>query len=361
MTQPSVFSNAIEKMAQCRRLDRPEALALAQITQPDQFLALGQAAYANRTARFKNRATFVYNLHINPSNLCEGGCRFCGYAKKQGEADAYVLSENQILEQVSQHKPAEVHIVGGLNHTWTFERSLRLIQLLRDRFSHIFIKAFTAVELDWFARQANLDSQEVLRQLVESGVDGLPGGGAEVFAKRIRDKLCPNKLTPQGFLEIHQQAHQLGIGTNATMLAGLGETVAERVDHLFALRQAQDQSGGFISFIPLFYQTQKPGQHQPLSPMQRLVIIALARAVLDNFPHIKAYWPMLGLETAATALSFGADDLDGTLGKERIVHAAGAKTPKSLALERLAQTVRIGGFQPMERDGAFRPIERLDS
>lgn len=361
MSQPAVFQDAIDKLAQGRRLDRNEALALATIDKPDQFLALGQAAYANRTARFENRATFVYNLHINPSNLCEGGCRFCGYAKKPGEPDAYVLSENQILEQVSQHQPAEVHIVGGLNHTWTFERSLQLIRLLRNRFRHLFIKAFTAVELDWFARQANLDCQEVLRQLIESGVDGLPGGGAEVFAKRIRDRLCPNKLSPQGFLEIHQQAHQLGIGTNATMLAGLGETAEERVDHLLALRQAQDQSPGFVSFIPLFYQSHKTEQQQALSPFQRLTIIALARGVLDNVPHIKAYWPMLGLETAATALSFGADDLDGTLGKERIVHAAGAKTPKSLALERLAQTVRIGGFQPIERDGAFRPIERVDS
>jgi len=352
------FSAALSKGANGERLSRDEAAALARARRPDEIHALGEAALANRRARFGNRATYVFNLQINPSNICAGTCRFCRYSARPGDAHAYALDEAEILNRIERLQPTEVHVVGGMNAIWDYDRSLGLVREIRRRHPGMFIKAFTAVEIDWFARTAGKDARDVLLELVEAGLDGMPGGGAEIFSPRMRERLCPEKIDPAEWMRIHRIAHGLGIGTNATMLYGLGETPDERAEHLLALRDAQDATGGFACFIPLAYQ---PGENAAWEdappPIESLGVIALARLVLDNIPHVKAYWPMIGLETAAAGLSWGADDLDGTLGEERIAHAAGARSPKALTRRRMQETIRLGGFEPVERDGRFGGIK----
>jgi aminodeoxyfutalosine synthase len=339
------------------RLGREELLAAAAARTPDEIHALGEAALADRRGRFGDTATYVCNLQVNPSNLCVGGCRFCDFSVRPGSGKGYVLDEEEIFAKVAETGPTEVHVVGGLNEEWDYRRSLELVRDLRSRWPELHIKAFTAVEIDWFARDGATSTARVLERFREAGLNALPGGGAEVFSDRIRAKYCPDKLDPAGWLRIHGEAHRLGLTSNATMLAGLGETPEERVDHLLALRDAQDESGGFSCFIPLAYQTGGRSRwERTLSATEILALIALARLALDNFPHVKAYWPMIGLETASAALSWGADDLDGTIGGERIAHAAGAKTPVALARDRMQETIRLGGFTPVERDGAFAPV-----
>lgn len=347
---------ALAKGSRATRLSEAEVFALSALSTPSDVHRLGAAALQNRTLRFGRRATYVINLQINPSNICKNACGFCRYSAREGDAHAYLLDEAAIFARIEATAPVEVHIVGGLNDHWNFERSLALVSEIRRRHPEMHIKAFTAPEIAHFAERGGLSQKEVLSRLIQAGMNAMPGGGAELFSERMRKKYCPEKLNPEGYLEIHQTAHRLGIGTNATMLYGLDETAAERAKHLLALRAAQDQSGGFACFIPLPYQ---PGEgaapNRGPAPLTSLAVTAMARLVLDNFPHVKAYWPMLGLETAAVALSFGADDLDGTLGEERIAHAAGAKTPRSATRERMEDTIRQGGFEPTERDGMFNP------
>jgi len=354
---PPVFELALHAGAECRRLGPDEALALAEATKPEEIHRIGQAALANRQTRFGDRATYVFNLSINPSNICNGGCRFCRYSALPDDEHAYVLEQDFILHQIAETQPSEVHIVGGMNRIWDFERNLTLVREIRQRYPRIHIKAYTAVELDWFARYEEREIPDILSSLKEAGLDAMPGGGAELFSARMRAEYCPNKLSPEGWIQIHKTAHHMGISTNATMLYGLGETPAERVEHLLALREAQDDTGGFGCFIPLAYQ---PGEEQMLeervTPQEDLAVVALARVVLDNFPHVKAYWPMIGLETTAAALSWGADDLDGTLGHERIAHTAGARTPRSVSRDQMGETIRLGGFVPAERDGLFQTV-----
>ena len=346
------FEQALQKGAACERLSRDEALAVAQASAPDDVHALGEAALADRIGRFGRRATYIVNLHINPSNICEGACRFCRYSARPGDTHAYVLDEDEILGRIGAVCPTEVHIVGGMNRIWDFPRSLELVREVRRRHPQMHIKGFTAVEMDWFARSSGRDVADVLAAFKEAGLNAMPGGGAEVFSPRMRAEYCPDKLPATQWLAIHKAAHRMGLATNATMLYGLDETPVERADHLLAIRDAQDETGGFACFIPLAYQPGEGVSGGP-APVENLAMLALARLVLDNVPHLKAYWPMIGLETAAAGLSWGADDLDGTLGRERIAHAAGAKTPDAVTRESMRETIRLGGFVPVERDGTF--------
>jgi len=324
---------------------------------PDRLFEIADLANALREARHGRRATFVDNLHVNPSNICVRACNFCGFAALPGEAHGYSLSEDGIYRTVEEQAPTEVHIVGGLNYEWDYPRSLALVAGLRKRFPQLHIKAFTAVEMHWFARTAKIALEEVLKAFVAAGMDGMPGGGAELFSERVRQAHFKHKLGADEWLEVHERAHALGIPTNATMLYGFGESLAERLHHLFRLREVQARSGGFISFIPLAMQYGQ-GSARAIAPLENLAMVAMARLVLDNFSHIKAYWPMIGTQTAATALGWGADDLDGTLGLEKIAHAAGAATPKQMAAVEMVRLIEMAGYEPVERDGSYRPIAR---
>ncbi len=354
----ALFDAALEKGAAGRRLNADEAFALAAEITPGKLHQLGRAALQNRIQRFGMRATYVFNVQINPANICGAGCTFCNYAASRNAPHAYVLSEDQILEKVERLKPTEAHIVSGLNQVWPFERNLALVRTLRQRYPRLHIKAYTAVEIAYFAKTSGLSVKQVLERFRDAGTDALPGGGAEIFSERLHRLHWPNKIGPRQWLRIHRQAHELGIPTNATMLFGFGDTWQERIEHLLRLRQAQDSSGGFVCFIPLAFQ---PGEgkfveHGP-TPLETLAVLAIARLVLDNIPHLKSYWPMSGVETAAAGLSWGADDMDGTISEEKIAHLAGARTPVGLAREKMEETIKAAGFVPVERDGRFRAVD----
>ncbi len=346
---------ALEKGAAGERLDSNDAYALIQDLSPDRLHALGAAAFQNRRKRYGTLATFVFNQHVNPSNVCTVGCAFCNYGARPDAPHAYVLEEAEILQSVAALRPSEVHIVGGVNDIWPYERNLELIRSLRGRFPDLFIKAFTAVEVDAFARAARQSTGAVLDALAAAGMNAMPGGGAEIFSERLRQKYWRSKIGSRTWLDIHHQAHRMGIVTNATMLFGIGDRWDERVAHLLTLREWQDRSGGFECFIPLPFQ---PGRGRITcegpTVVETLAVLALARLILDNIPHLKAYWPMAGLETAAAGLSWGADDMDGTIKEEKVAHMAGARTPTGLARQKMEETIAVGGFEAVERDGWFR-------
>ncbi len=351
-----MFEQALEKGARCERLSREEAYGLAETITPDRLHRLGEAALANRQQRFGRQATYVFNLQINPTNVCGSGCTFCNYAASKNAAHAYVMEEPEIFAQVERLEPTEVHIVGGLNQIWPFERNLELVRSLRNRYPTLHIKSFTAVEIDYFAKTAGLSESTVLDQLKAAGMDAMPGGGAEIFSDRLYRQHWKNKTSPDGWVRIHQLAHSKGIPTNATMLFGFGDTWTERIEHLLILRQAQDQSEGFSCFIPLPFQ---PGAGNFIdngpTPLETLSVLAISRLVLDNIPHLKSYWPMTGLETGAAGLSWGADDMDGTISEEKIAHLAGAATPVGMARAKMEESIHRAGFAPVERDGVFSP------
>jgi len=334
-----------------KRINWDEAITLFESKAIDARMYVGTLADQVREAQHGRRTTFVHNLQINPSNICVRDCDFCGFAVLPGQSGGYSLDEESILQNIAESEPSEVHIVGGLNQEWGFNRSLQLIDHIRSTFPELYIKAFTAVEIDWFAHQSNSSSTQVLEKLKTAGLDCLPGGGAEIFSERIRNKLFPRKINADRWLEIHEAAHHLDIPTNATLLYGLNETLEERLGHLFRLRELQDKTNGFVSFIPLALQTNGKSN---MSPLDNLTVIALSRLILDNVPHIKAYWPMLGLSTAAVALSWGADDLDGTLGLEKVAHASGADSPRAMATNEMVRLIQDAGYEPQERNGSYR-------
>jgi aminodeoxyfutalosine synthase len=337
-------------------------MALVSDLSPTHMHDLGRAALRNRQARYGLRATYIFNQHVNPSNICNRGCAFCNYGAQPDAPHAFSLDEEDILESIATLAPTEVHIVGGVNDVWPYERNLQLVQTLRRRFPALYIKAFTAVEIDAFARSSGKSVDAILAALSAGGMNAMPGGGAEIFAERLRRRYWRNKIGPETWLAIHRKAHDRGIATNATMLFGIGDGWEERVAHMLALRECQTQSGGFEAFIPLPYQ---PGRADIRSEgptvSEILGVLALARLILDNIPHLKAYWPMAGLETAAAGLSWGADDMDGTIKEEKIAHMAGAHTPVGLARQKMEETIALGGFEAVERDGWFQTKGRMDA
>lgn len=356
----NLFEQALDKGARAQRLNTEEAIELAAAITPDRLHALGQAALANRRGRFGRKATFVFNLQINPANICGAGCSFCNYAASANDPHAYVLSEEEILSKVAVLHPTEAHIVGGLNQVWPYERNLDLVRQLRRSYPDLHIKAYTAVEIAYFAKTARKSPARILEELIAAGINALTGGGAEIFSQRLYEQHWKNKIGPDQWLRIHKMAHNLGIPTNSTMLFGFGDTWRERVEHMLTLRSAQDESKGFACFIPLAFQ---PGEgkfdtHGP-TPLETLAVMAIARLVLDNIVHLKSYWPMVGVETAAAGLSWGADDMDGTISEEKIAHLAGAMTPKGMARAKMTETIRMAGFAPVERDGLFKEIHTL--
>lgn len=351
-----------EKVLAGERLDRRDGLALLETLD---LPALGRMADHAARRRNGDRVQFVVNRQINPTNLCVLSCAFCDFAAKPGDDHAYEQSLDEVLAQVSDDL-SEVHIVGGLHPKWKFDRYLEIVREIRQRFPTVQVKAWTAVEIDWFARLEKTTIEDILRRLKDAGLDSLPGGGAEVFSDRVRKETFKTKIGRRRWFEVHRAAHRMGIPSNSTLLYGHIETLGERVDHLLQLREAQDLSRNesrngngaeFASFIPLALQPGNTGlAERQASVLEDLRTVACARLLLDNFPHIKAYWVMLGEDSAAMALNFGASDLDGTIGEEKIAHFAQASSPVGLARDRLIRMIRGAGKTPVERDALYNPL-----
>ena len=351
----TLFNDALKKGAAGLRLDRKEAFALIEDISPARLHTIGRAALANRLGRYGRKATYVFNMHVNPANICGAGCTFCDYAASRNAPHAYVLSEEEIITKIKRLNPIEVHIVGGLNQVWPYARNLDLVYNLRKEFPKLYIKAYTAVEIEYFAKTSGKSEEAVLKELKQAGLDAMPGGGAEIFSERLYRQHWKNKTSPEKWIEIHQRAHGLQISTNATMLFGFGDTWKERIEHLLILREAQDNSKGFVCFIPLAFQPGKGNfTEKGPTPLETLMVLGLSRLLLDNIDHIKSYWPMAGLEVAAAGLSWGADDMDGTISEEKIAHLAGSPTPSGLARDRMQETICTAGFTPVERNGCFK-------
>jgi aminodeoxyfutalosine synthase len=342
-----------EKLQSGARLDIQDGIDC--LTTPDLF-GLGRLADAEKRKRYGRKVTYVLNRQINPSNFCVLTCSFCKFSAQPDSPKGFEMTIKEILDACREMR--EVHIVGGLHPTWDYEFYLEMIRKIRARFPDIQIKAWTAVEVDYFGKLAKKDVREVLADLKEAGMNAMTGGGAEVLSQRVRNILFPAKIDADRWLDIHRMAHETGIRSNATLLYGHIETPEEVALHLLRLREVQDATGGFMSFIPLALQHDGTGlADRPTAAGLDLRVIAAGRLLLDNVPHIKAYWVMLGVPTATVALSFGADDLDGTIGKETIAHMAGATSPVQLLREQLEALIRDAGMVPAERDAYHNEVE----
>ncbi len=354
MHDPSLIPIA-EKVYNGERLTFEDGLKLFQ---SNDIIGLGKLAHFVQTQKNGDAVYFVINQKIEPTNICVLSCKFCDFAVPQNSPDAYEMTIDEIVKRLNK-EIQEVHITGGLHPEWTWDYYLNMLRQIRYHFPSINIKAFTAVEIDYFHRKFKMPVEEILLQLKEAGLQALPGGGAEVFSERVRKYLFHQKIGADRWLEIHRIAHKLGIPSNATLLYGHIETIEERITHLIRLRELQDETKGFLSFIPLAFQPGTTGIKPPdryTSAIDDLKLIAISRLMLDNIPHIKAYWVMSTEEVAAAALNFGADDLDGTVGGERIAHDAGAKSPAHLTKERLIAIIREAKKIPVERDVFYTPL-----
>ena len=327
------------------------------------LLALGRLADAARRAKNGDTVYFIVNRHINHTNICENLCEFCAFGREADHPQAYTLTLDQIEEKAREsagEKISEIHIVGGLNKDLKLDYYTEMLRRVRKALPGVKIQSFTAVEIDYLAQLHKMSVMEVLKELMDAGLDSLPGGGAEVFSPRVREMVCPKKISGERWLEIHMAAHSIGLPTNATMLYGHVETIPERVEHLIQLREAQDRTGGFLAFIPLAFQ---PGANRLGSRIgavttgyDDLKALAVARLMLDNFSHIKAFWIMIGPKLAQISLSFGVDDLDGTVVEEKIAHDAGATTGQYMAKSSLIKMIKEAGRKPAERDTLYNVI-----
>ncbi|MFZ0465973.1 MAG: aminofutalosine synthase MqnE, partial [Candidatus Acidiferrales bacterium] len=313
--------------------------------------------------RHGNVCYFNVNRHINPTNVCGAHCRLCAFGRDKDVAGAYTYSLEEIWQRAAQgvsEGATEFHIVGGLHPDLPFSFYLEMIRGLKQRFPQVHLKAFTMVEVGFYARISKLSVRDTLLAMKEAGVDSLPGGGAEIFNPRVRKIICDHKTSGRMWLDIARTAHQIGLRSNATMLYGHIETAEERVEHLILLRELQDQTKGFQTFIPLaFHPDHTALDHLPKpTGIDDLKTIAISRLMLDNFDHIKAYWIMLTPSIAQIALRFGADDIDGTVIEEKIYHDAGATTPQHMTRASLERLIRAAGRVPFERDTMYNPVDR---
>jgi aminodeoxyfutalosine synthase len=328
---------------------------------PD-LLAVGWLANRDREQRHGARTYFNYNLRLEPTNVCEASCLFCSFARlRPTDAAAYTMSLEQAWDKLrrrEQQPLTELHIVNGLNPDLPFSYYTELLQGFKRIRPGIHLKCFTAVEIAYFADLYGMSDERVLRELQAAGLDSLPGGGAEIFAERVRRKICDDKCGADRYLEIHGIAHGLGLRTNVTMLYGHIETVEERVDHMLRARAQQDRSRGFQAFIPLAFHPDNNQMRKLPAPSaaETLRVHAVARLMLDNIPHVKAFWIATGIEVAQTALWFGVDDLDGTVQEEKIYHMAGSPTPEGMTTAQLTRLVRAAGREPLERDTLYNIV-----
>jgi len=344
------------------RLNFKDGVALYR--SPD-ILAVGWLANYVREKLHGDIAYFNVNRHINPTNVCVAACRLCAFGRKKGSEGAYTMALEQAWETAASgytEAVTEFHIVGGLHPDLPLEYFLDLVKGLKERFPQVHIKAFTMVEIAFLARRAKLGIPETLERLKQAGVDSMPGGGAEIFADRVRHIICDHKIDGDEWLDTARMAHRAGLKSNATMLYGHIENDEDRVDHLLKLRDLQDETHGFQTFIPLaFHPDNTPLAHLPRTTgMTDIRQIAVSRLLLDNFPHIKAYWQMMTAKIAQIALRFGADDIDGTVIEEKIYHDAGATTPQGMRRQELMRLITAAGRVPVERDTLYRAVTRSE-
>ena len=352
-----------ERVLAQQRLEAADALALYASSD---ILAVGWLANHVRERMHGDKTYFNVNRHINPTNVCVAACRLCAFGRKKDAPGAYTMAlEEAFQTAASGYSDAvtEFHIVGGLHPDLPFQYFLDLISGLKQRFPAVHLKAFTMVEVAFLAKIAKLSIRDTLLKLKEAGVDSLPGGGAEIFTDRVRHIICDHKIDGQQWIDTARLAHQIGLKSNATMLYGHIENDEDRVDHLLKLRALQQETGGFQTFIPLaFHPANTMLQHlMTTTGFTDIKSVAVSRLVLDNFPHIKAYWQMMTPKIAQIAQRFGADDLDGTVVEEKIYHDAGATTPQGLRRQELIRLIREAGREPVERDTLYRAVTRTET
>ncbi|MHB1936706.1 MAG: aminofutalosine synthase MqnE [Acidobacteriaceae bacterium] len=359
-TDDACLTPIAEKVFAEQRLNFDDGVAL--YGSPD-ILAVGWLANWVREKMHGDIAYFNVNRHINPTNVCVAACRLCAFGRKKDAPGAYTMALEEAWQRAAEgysEAVTEFHLVGGLHPDLQLEYFLDLIGGLKQRFPKVHIKAFTMVEIAYLAKRSKLSIRETIEKLKAAGVDSMPGGGAEIFADRVRHIICDHKIDGDEWLETARIAHQLGMRSNATMLYGHVENDEDRVDHLLRLRALQDETGGFQTFIPLaFHPDNTALDHLPrTSGMTDIRQIAVGRLMLDNFGHIKAYWQMMTAKIAQIALRFGADDIDGTVVEEKIYHDAGAETPQGMRRADLVRLITEAGRIPVERDTLYRAVER---
>ena len=333
------------------------------------LLAIGSLANHVREKLHGKRTYFNVNRHINPTNVCIASCRLCAFGRKPNADGAYTMALEEAFRIAGEgwtEAVTEFHIVGGLHPDLPFQYYVDLLRGLKERFPTVHLKAFTAVEIGYYAHITQLSIREILEQLKEAGLGSLPGGGAEIFAPKVRRIICDHKIGAYTWLKVHRIAHELGLHSNATMLYGHIESAEDRVDHLLLLRGLQDQTRGFQTFVPLAFhpantELGKMVRHHETTGFEDLKNVAISRLLLDNFPHIKAYWVMMTARVAQVALRFGADDIDGTVVEEKIYHDAGAPTPQGMTRQQLVRLIREAGHEPVERDTLYRPVSRTET
>ncbi len=352
-----------KKVLQGIRLSREDGIALYKCND------LAWLGYLADTVRKRISGDYVYynvNRHVNLTNICVARCKFCAFGRDSDSSGAYALTKKEVLDMIEKSAKdpdlRNLHIVSGLHPDWPFEYYVDIIRSIKERFPKLHLKGFTGVEITHFAKISGKSIRQVLKELIDAGIEAMPGGGAEILSDRVRDALCPKKATAEEWMEVAQTAHELGIKTNASMLYGHIETIEERIDHLIRLRDLQDKTNGFQTFICFPFHPENTELESEISRTNvwdDLKTMAISRLMLDNFKNIKAYWVMLTLPIAQLALGFGANDIDGTIKEERIMHAAGAKSSKALTQEKLVETIKQSGRIAAECDCNFNIIRLL--
>jgi aminodeoxyfutalosine synthase len=361
--QDPALQPVAEKVLGGERLSFDDGLVLYR---SNDLLAIGYLANHVREKLHGKRTYFNVNRHINPTNICVATCKLCAFGRQPDAPGAYAMALEEAFQIAGQswtEAVTEFHIVGGLHPDLPFDYYLDLLRGLKQRFPSVHLKAFTAVEIAYFARLTRLSIREILEKLQQAGLGSLPGGGAEIFAPEVRRVICDHKIGAHTWLKVHRTAHELGLHSNATMLYGHIESAEDRVNHLLELRQLQDETHGFLAFVPLaFHPAHTALAHLPQTTgFTDIKNIAVSRLLLDNFPHVKAYWQSLTPPVAQVALKFGADDLDGTVSEEKIYHDAGSSSPQALTRQQIIRLIREAGQEPVERDTLYRPVTRAEA
>ncbi len=356
----SPIYDILQKAEHGERLSFEDGIRLFE---SNDILHIGHIANIIRERKNGNKAYYITNRHINYSNICKNRCKFCAFSRDKEEPGSYEMDMEEILEKAMaavEEGATELHIVGGLHPDLPFDFYIKMLREIHESHPDVHIQAFTAVEIEHLSQMARLSVRQTLKELKDAGLGSLPGGGAEVFSSKIREQLCPEKLSGEGWLQVMREAHTLGLRSNATMLYGHVETPEDRINHLLRLRALQDETGGFLTFIPLAFHPKNTelSNRSRSTAMLDLKVISISRLMLDNFDHIKAYWIMLGIKLSQVSLGFGVDDIDGTVQEEKITHAAGAETPEALSSQEIIKLIREAGRDPVERDTLYNPVRR---